>query len=105
VIDTSGKYKAWFVDMLIQWCNNDPVSQKEMDRNDAIYYNTPQHNRNPYIDHPEYICLVWSSVSCTAAPFIASISQNPASPGTLNTVAVTATINSTNPISAVSLDL
>ncbi|MEO6488547.1 MAG: endonuclease [Ferruginibacter sp.] len=105
VINTTGNnYKQWFLDMLIQWCNNDPVSQKEMDRNDAIYYNTPQHNRNPYIDHPEYVCLVWSSSSCTNAPLIASITQNPLSPGSLNTVSVTATVTATASLSNVYLE-
>jgi endonuclease I len=43
--------------MLIKWHNNDPVSQKEIDRNNAVY--GIQGNRNPYIDHPEYVGDVW----------------------------------------------
>ena len=51
-------YTDWALNMLIDWHNQDTVSQKEIDRNDTIYYNI-QHNRNPYIDHPEYVAIVW----------------------------------------------
>jgi len=44
--------------MLGEWHMADPVSQKEIDRNNTIY-NDFQHNRNPYIDHPEYVYAVW----------------------------------------------
>jgi hypothetical protein len=42
---------------------NDPVSQKEIDRNNAIFLH--QNNRNPFIDHPEYVCQIWST-QCAA---------------------------------------
>ena len=48
--------------MLKKWAALDPVSQKEIDRNNAIY-NHFQHNRNPLIDHPELIELIWGSDS------------------------------------------
>ncbi len=48
----------WAMTMLLRWSDNDPVSQKEIDRNNAIY-NDYQHNRNPFIDHPEYAHLIW----------------------------------------------
>ncbi|MDD3095656.1 MAG: endonuclease [Candidatus Marinimicrobia bacterium] len=50
--------KAWAVAMLLQWNQEDPVSEKELNRNDAIY-NLHQHNRNPFIDHPEYAEYIW----------------------------------------------
>ncbi|MFZ4740736.1 MAG: endonuclease [Bacteroidales bacterium] len=50
-------FKPWFVNLMIKWHTQDPVSVKEINRNNAIY--TYQHNRNPYIDHPEYVNLVW----------------------------------------------
>ncbi|MFN8249604.1 MAG: endonuclease [Ferruginibacter sp.] len=103
VIDTTNNYKQWFIDMLVQWSINDPVSQKEIDRNNAIYYNTPQHNRNPYIDHPEYVCIVWSSASCSSGPYISSILQSPLYPNSLNTVTVSASVTSTIALSSVSL--
>lgn len=49
------------VDMLetmLEWNYSDPVSNKELTRNDAVY--NYQTNRNPFIDHPEYIDLIWN---------------------------------------------
>ena len=48
----------WAIQMLLDWSDNDPVSQKEIDRNNVIY-NDYQHNRNPFIDHPEYARMIW----------------------------------------------
>jgi hypothetical protein len=50
-------FKPWYVTMLLNWCTIDPVSQKEINRNNAVY--AIQHNRNPYIDHPEWILAIW----------------------------------------------
>jgi endonuclease I len=50
-----------YLKLMIQWHNLDPVSQKEIDRNNAAY--TYQGNRNPFVDHPEYVSQVWNS-SC-----------------------------------------
>jgi len=36
------------------WHALDAVDTFEMDRNDKVYYNWQQ-NRNPYIDHPEWV--------------------------------------------------
>jgi len=43
----------WAESMMLEWHAADPVSRKEIDRNNAIY--EIQKNRNPYIDHPEYL--------------------------------------------------
>jgi len=45
---------------LLLWNNEDPVDNWERNRNDIIYYNF-QNNRNPFIDHPEYADLIWST--------------------------------------------
>lgn len=55
-----------YIAMLKQWSNADPVSQREIDRNNAIY--TIQKNRNPFIDHPEWIDMIWSETPDTIAP-------------------------------------
>ena len=47
----------WYIQLLYKWHLQDPVSQKEINRNDSVY--KIQNNRNPYIDHPEYVALVW----------------------------------------------
>jgi len=49
--------KPWALNMLYQWHIQDPVSPKETDRNNAVY--AIQHNRNPFIDHPEWVDSVW----------------------------------------------
>ncbi len=48
-----------FLDILLTWHNNDPVSPKEIARNNAAY--NYQGNRNPYVDHPEYIFSIWGA--------------------------------------------
>ena len=55
---------------LLDWHCNDPVSQKEINQNNAIFAH--QNNRNPYIDHPEFICQIYPT-QCTQ---IANLSTN-----------------------------
>ena len=55
---TKSEIKPWAIQMLMRWNEQDPVSQKEIDRNNAIY-NDYQHNRNPFVDHPEYARMIW----------------------------------------------
>lgn len=43
--------------VLMQWHLDDPVDDAERLRNDVIY--SYQNNRNPFIDHPEYACLIY----------------------------------------------
>jgi len=54
-------FESWFLNMLGEWHVNDPVSQKEIDRNNAVYgvNGNLQGNRNPFIDHPEYVYQIW----------------------------------------------
>ncbi|MDZ4665699.1 MAG: endonuclease [Bacteroidota bacterium] len=48
----------WQLSVLLSWHHTDPVSAKEIARNDSIYY-LFQNNRNPFIDHPEYADSIW----------------------------------------------
>lgn len=52
-------YEQWYIDLLLDWHNADPVSQKEIDRNNDIYLH--QNNRNPYIDNPQYVEMIWTA--------------------------------------------
>jgi len=54
-------YKTWFLNLMIQWHIQDTISEKEIRRNNAVH--TYQHNRNPYIDHPEYVITVWGVIA------------------------------------------
>lgn len=51
-------FENWYIAMLIQWNNQDPVSQREIDRNNAVF--AIQKNRNPFIDHPEWVNQIWT---------------------------------------------
>jgi endonuclease I len=44
--------------VLLQWHMEDPVDAFERKRNEIIYTQY-QHNRNPFIDHPEWVSLIW----------------------------------------------
>ncbi len=60
---TANKYKAfstWSINMLMEWTRLDPVSEKEIKRNEAVY--AKQGNRNPYIDHPELAEYIWGNM-------------------------------------------
>ena len=50
----------WAQQMMVQWHNADPVSEKETNRNQVIYHQI-QHNRNPFIDCPELVDYLFGS--------------------------------------------
>ena len=50
---------AYSLSFLLDWHRQDPVSQKEIDRNQAVY--GIQHNRNPFIDYPELVEYIWGN--------------------------------------------
>ena len=50
------------VSVLLEWNELDPVSDFEQTRNDLIFENW-QHNRNPFIDHPEFAAEIYGSGS------------------------------------------
>ena len=57
-------FSQWTLDMLYQWHIADPVSLKETNRNNVIY--GYQNNRNPFVDHPEYVLSIWGAVLSTS---------------------------------------
>ncbi len=50
-------FKPWAVELLLKWHKQDPVSAKEVARNNAVY--SIQGNRNPYVDYPQLADYVW----------------------------------------------
>lgn len=60
---TTRSLTQWELGVLLAWHDADPVSQREIDRNNAAY--AFQGNRNPYIDHPEWVHEVWGYVNTT----------------------------------------
>ena len=62
---------------LLEWHIEDPVSAEEQMRNDVVF--GYQGNRNPYVDHPEYVCQIWVCPTSDTTP--------PAAPTSLSAVA------------------
>ncbi len=52
-----GDLSIWAENLLLQWHTDDPVSPKEIERNNDIF--AIQHNRNPYIDQPQWVFSIW----------------------------------------------
>jgi len=75
-----------YVTTLLEWHEQDPVDAKERHRNDVVFQY--QQNRNPFIDNPEWVDLLFGS-GITDAPQvavpaarIASVHPNPFNPRT-----------------------
>lgn len=66
-------YSPWAVQLLLKWHRQDPVSDKELDRNDVVYGS--QKNRNPFIDHPEMVEYIWGN--CADQQWSYSVAANP----------------------------
>ncbi|HMK07246.1 MAG TPA: endonuclease [Flavobacterium sp.] len=58
-------FSAPFLNILLTWNAIDPVSAKEIARNNAIY--TRQGNRNPFIDMNSYVTSIWGAPLATTA--------------------------------------
>ena len=89
----------WAMTMLLRWSDEDPVSDKEIARNNAVY--GYQNNRNPFIDHPEYAHMIWDenwqggvyyNITCASGLSHGSVSA-PESAMEGSTVSITATPN------------
>ena len=48
---------AWSIELLLRWARQDPVSEKERNRNDAVQIY--QNNRNPFVDNPDLMEYIW----------------------------------------------
>ncbi|CAI2769064.1 endonuclease [Flavobacterium collinsii] len=84
MFDGSGDkvFTTAFLNLLLAWNAQDPVSAREIARNNAIY--ARQNNRNPYIDHPEYVNQIWGGTP-------SSDTQAPTAPTSLASTSKTAT--------------
>ena len=59
--------QQWAIDLLLKWHRGDPVSQKELDRNEQVYL--IQANRNPFIDYPDLVEYIWGDKKGQAFKF------------------------------------
>ena len=62
--------------VLLKWSAADPVDDRERARNDAVY--SFQGNRNPFIDHPEWVNAIFLP---STGPTITSLADVPADQG------------------------
>ncbi|MDB4498049.1 endonuclease [Gammaproteobacteria bacterium] len=52
-------FKQWAIDLLLKWDRQDPISQKELDRQEVVF--GIQHNRNPFIDFAGLAEYIWGN--------------------------------------------
>lgn len=57
-------FSTWSTNLFLKWHRQDPVSQKEITRNNVIY--TYQNNRNPFIDYPQLAEHIWGNLKGTS---------------------------------------
>lgn len=61
---TGGDLKPWAQQLFLEWAAMDPVSQKEINRNNAVHQ--IQNNRNPFVDYPELAEMIFGNDTNTA---------------------------------------
>ena len=57
-------FTEWALKMLLRWAQQDPISEKEVKRNEGIY--GIQKNRNPFVDYPGLEQYIWGSYTDVA---------------------------------------
>lgn len=68
IVNTGGNASVGYMGLrsvLLQWHAQDPVTEEEVLRNDIVF--SFQGNRNPFIDHPEWVACIYQSV-CSGSP-------------------------------------
>jgi hypothetical protein len=50
-------FEKWVIDMLMRWAAQDPIDEREVARNNAVY--ATQQNRNPFVDYPGLQDYIW----------------------------------------------
>lgn len=61
------EFQDWLIDLLLAWHRQDPVSEKELKRMDAV--SDYQHNRNPFIEYPCLAEYIWGKRKGQTASF------------------------------------
>ncbi len=97
--DTStGKGTLGNLSTLIKWHYQDPVSDKEIKRNEVVY--SYQKNRNPFIDHPEWVNVLYDTdynkekvTASKVTKVVNDINALPENPTLENEAAVTSIFN------------
>ena len=74
VIDSSSTVtgKVGILSDLLEWHKMDPVDEYEIHRNNLIYKNY-QNNRNPFVDYPSWVDVIWGKENKTASALLDKI--------------------------------
>lgn len=77
-------FEDWALNMLYEWHVNDPVSAKELQRQEAIF--DFQGNRNPFIDNEDWVFEIWGNSLSTNTVVLEEFKMypNPTNGNTLN---------------------
>ena len=81
---TPGSSQMAKLNTLLAWHEADPPDAVEMARNDLIY-SAYQHNRNPFIDHPEWVASIFGTSGAQSVqvyPGVANAFESPLTAGT-----------------------
>lgn len=60
-------WTPWAIDLLMQWHRDDPVSVKEILRQEVVF--GIQRNRNPFVDYPDLVDYIWGKDTLNIFPF------------------------------------
>lgn len=83
--------QAWELNQLMLWHAMDPVSPAEIGRNNASY--NWQGNRNPFIDNPQWVNLIWGSTDAVPPTAPSSLATSGATANSINLSWTAATDN------------
>ncbi|CAD6244623.1 unnamed protein product [Miscanthus lutarioriparius] len=67
--------KMGLLSAILRWNELDPPSRSEQLRNDRVC-SLYQHNRNPFVDHPEFANLIWTNPLTETSTFIGESQQS-----------------------------
>lgn len=88
-VESHTNIKEWALNLLLNWHEKDPVSDKERARNNAV--ESLQGNRNPFIDFPELVEYIWGnkssesfSLNDATSSYDSKYSNRPSAKWTLN---------------------
>lgn len=89
---------SWSTEMLLKWSINDPISAKEIARNNGIQ--STQGNRNPYVDNSTFACRVFGPYNDATKALCQSQNAVGANGVSLNTSSQSITIGGTYQLTA-----
>ncbi len=85
---------------LLEWNQDDPVDAFELHRNDVVY--SYQQNRNPFIDHPEWVDEIWGTAA-PLSPTITNVTRDVRIPDADQNIVVSADVTDNGSVSTVLL--